>query len=185
MQAHREVPMMSQTEKFGYMDKEKFQALEMPYVNQELSMIIFLPKKIDGLREFERDFSYENISSWLSEMHQQKVVVSVPKFTLTQEFSLADTLKSMGMQDAFIPGKADFSGITGNRELFISAVVHKAFVDVNEEGTEAAAATGVGMAMTAAPTRMPVFKADHPFIFLIHDNKSGSILFLGRMINPK
>ncbi len=178
------VPMMSQTEKFGYTEAEDFQLLELPYVKDELAMIILLPKKINGVADFEKKLTSENLSRWMGELHKQKVVVSVPRFKMTQQFGLADTLRSMGMADAFSAQLADFSGMTGTRELFISAVVHKAFVDVNEEGTEAAAATGVGMAMSAAPQKMPVFRADHPFIFLIRDNKSASILFIGRVMEP-
>ena len=180
-----DVPMMRQTEEFRYMEAEDFQALEMPYVKDELSMIILLPKKVDGVVDFEKKLTNENLSRWLSELHKQKLVASIPRFKMAQQFGLADTLQAMGMTDAFSAQLADFSGMTGTRDLFISAVVHKAFVDVNEEGTEAAAATGVGMAMTAAPQRMPVFRADHPFIFLIRDNKSGSILFIGRVMKPE
>ena len=100
---------------------------------------------------------------------------------------MGDTLKALGMNTAFDPKTADFSGMTGGRDLFISAVIHKAFVDVNEEGTEAAAATGIIMAPTSAapdPTEPPVFKADHPFVFMIRDNRNGSILFMGRIKNP-
>ena len=113
--------------------------------------------------------------------------VYLPKFKTTSQFELGDTLKSLGMNTAFDADKADFSGMTGGRDLFISAVIHKAFVDVNEEGTEAAAATGVIMEPTSAasdPTEPPVFRADHPFVFMIRDNRNGSILFMGRMANP-
>jgi serpin B len=109
--------------------------------------------------------------------------VCLPKFTMTSRFELAQTLGAMGMPEAF-SGAADFSGMTGGTDLFISAVVHKAFVDVNEEGTEAAAATGVAMRLTAAPVSPPLFRADHPFIFLIRHKPSGSILFLGRVARP-
>ena len=102
---------------------------------------------------------------------------------MTSEFELAQVLGAMGMPDAF-SSKADFSGMTGNKDLFISAVVHKAYVDVNEEGTEAAAATGVAMKLTSVAPPPPVFRADHPFVFLIRDNHTGSILFLGRTANP-
>jgi serpin B len=111
----------------------------------------------------------------------------LPKFKSTSEFSLADTLKSLGMTDAFIYGQADFSGMDGRKDLFIGAVVHKAFVEVNEEGTEAAAATAVLMGFGGAPTNprpIPVFRADHPFLFLIRDNRSGGVLFLGRVMDP-
>ena len=181
-----DVPMMNQTAEFGYMEAEDFQALELPYVDNELSMIILLPRQIDSLPEFERTLKPENLSQWLDKVHRREVVVSVPKFKMTSQFSLASVLKSMGMTDAFSATAADFSGITGGRDLFISAVIHKAYVDVNEEGTEAAAATAVTMRLTSVgPSQTPVFRADHPFLFLIRDNQSGSILFIGRVMNPK
>ena len=180
------VPMMNQEAEFKYMEAEDFQALELPYVNNELSMIILLPKETDGLTDLEKTLTPENLSQWLARLRQRKVVVSVPKFKMTSQFRLADVLKSMGMTAAFIPDLADFSGMNGKRDLYIFAVIHKAYVDVNEEGTEAAAATGVIVGITSAgPSRTPVFRADHPFLFLIRDNRSGSILFLGRVMNPK
>ena len=110
---------------------------------------------------------------------------SVPKFKMTSKFSLAKVLQSMGMTDA-LSDKADFSGMLGNRDLFLSAVIHQAYVDVNEEGTEAAAATGGVMRVTSiGPDETPVFRADHPFLFLIRDKTTGSILFLGRVLNPQ
>jgi serpin B len=176
--------MMNQTAEFGYMETESFQGLELPYVDDELSMIILLPNEIDGLDEFEKTLTVENLSKWLSRLYKRKVVVSVPKFKMTSQFSLASVLKSMGMTDAF-SSNANFSGINGKRNLFISAVIHKAYVDVNEEGTEAAAATAVGIKLTSiGPSRTPVFRADHPFLFLIRDNHTNSILFIGRVMNP-
>jgi serpin B len=177
-----DVPMMNQKGDFGYMQTETFQALEMPYVDKELSMFIFLPKESSSLSELEKDFTEDNLSNWLKRFGEQEVTVFVPKFKMTDEFGLADTLKSMGMTDAF--GDADFSGMTGKKELFISAVVHKAYIDVNEEGTEAAAATAVVMKLTAVAEPL-VFLADRPFLFLIRDNATESILFLGRVTNPK
>jgi serpin B len=114
------------------------------------------------------------------------VDVLLPKFRLTNAFALKETLKALGMQKAFDPHAADFSGMNGGREpLFVSAVVHRAFVDVNEEGTEAAAATGAAMATLAAPVRpVPVFRADHPFVFAIYEVRTGVVLFLGRVVNP-
>lgn len=177
-------PMMNQTAEFGYMETEDFQGLELPYVDNELSMIVLLPKETDGLGRLEKALTADNLSQWLAGLHKRKVIVSVPKFKMTSQFSLADVLESMGMTDAFST-KADFSGINGKRDLLISAVIHKAFVDVNEEGTEAAAATGVVVGLASAgPEEIPVFRADHPFLFLIRDNDSGSILFIGRMMNP-
>jgi len=181
-----EVPMMNQTAEFGYMETEDLQGLELPYVDKELSMIILLPKEIDGLSELEQTFTIENLSQWLGKLGLREVIVSIPKFKMTSQFSLASVLKSMGMMDAFTPDVADFSGMNGKTDLFISAVIHKAYVDVNEEGTEAAAATGVTMRLTSVgPSQIPVFRADHPFLFLIRDNKTDSILFIGRVMNPK
>lgn len=180
------VPMMNQTGLFGYMETDSFQALELPYVDKELSMIILLPRQVDGLADLEERLTVKNLMDWLEQIRQRKVAVFIPKFKLTCRFELAEVLKSMGMTDAFEPGIADFSAMTGKKDLFISAVIHKAYVDVNEEGTEAAAATAVVMKTTAvAPEKIPVFRADHPFLFLIRDNCSGSILFMGRVMNPK
>ena len=155
----------------------------MPYVNNNLSMVILLPKKLDGIKELEKELVSDNLAGWLARIHKREVQVFFPRFKMTSEFELARVLGAMGMPDAF-SGKADFSGMTDNRDLFISAVVHKAYVDVNEEGTEAAAATGVTMKLTSVAPPPPVFRADHPFIFLIRDNQTGSILFLGRVANP-
>jgi len=180
-----DVEIMNQKAEFGYMETDTFQALELPYVDQELSMVILLPKKFGALDEFEKTLTPENLTQWLSKIHKCEVVVFVPKLKMTSQFSLASVLKSMGMEDAF-SSNADFSGINGKRDLFISAVIHKAYVEVNEEGTEAAAATGVVMRLTSVgPAQIPVFRADHPFLFLIRDNLSGSILFIGRVVNPK
>ncbi len=180
-----ETAMMNQTAEFGYMETASFQGLDLPYVDDELSMIILLPKKNDGLDELEKTLTVENLPKWLKKLYKREVVVSVPKFKMTSQFSLASVLKSMGITDAF-SSNANFSGINGKRDLFISAVIHKAYVDVNEEGTEAAAATGVTMKLTSVgPSRIPVFRADHPFLFLIRDNHTGSILFIGRVMNPK
>jgi len=180
-----DVATMNQKAEFGYMETDTFQALDLPYVDEELSMVILLPNKFDALDEFEKTLTPDNLSLWLAKIHKREVVVFVPKFKMTSQFSLASVLKSMGMQDAFSSG-ADFSGINGKRDLFISAVIHKAYVEVNEEGTEAAAATGVVMRLTSiGPAPIPVFRADHPFLFLIRDNLSGGILFIGRVANPK
>lgn len=179
-----DVPMMNQTERFGYFRSENLQMLELPYVDNELSMIIFLPKEPDGLGRFEKQLNFENLSEWLGRLRRTKVIVSVPRFKITSEFGLADVLRSMGMTDAFTD-KADFSGMNGEKDLHISAVLHKAYVDVTEEGTEAAAATGVVVGITSVQPQPPVFIADHPFLFLIRDNVTDSILFIGRVANPK
>jgi len=177
--------MMNQRAQFGYTETDALQVLELPYVGEELSMVVLLPKKTDGIGALERDLTAENLATWLGQIRKREVIVSVPKFKMTSKFGLASVLASMGMPLAF-SRNADFSGMTGRRDLFISAVIHQAYVDVNEEGTEAAAATAVTMKLTSlGPDRTPVFRADHPFIFTIRDAKSGSILFLGRVENPK
>ena len=177
------VPLMTQTEKFNYFDGGTFQALQLPYEGKDLSMVILLPQKVDGLAALEKSLTAEQLTTWLGKLHKKEVIVSLPRFQLTSEFSLKETLSQLGMPLAFSP-KADFSGIDGEKDLYLSAVVHKAFVDVNEEGTEAAAATAVGIKALAAPASPPIFRADHPFVFLIRDERTGSILFLGRLVHP-
>ncbi len=179
-----QVAMMRQKGKFRYFETKDFQALALPYVKDELSMVVFLPKDYKGLPNFEGSLAATNLEKWLSGMRRREVQVYLPRFKLTYKNRLDETLKSMGMSDAF-GGGADFSGMNGRKDLFISAVLHKAFVDVNEEGTEAAAATGVVMGGTSVRPRPVVFRADHPFLFLIRDNKSGSILFMGRLVKPE
>ncbi len=178
------VPMMHQKADFSYLDADKLQVLEMPYEGKDLSMVVLLPKKVDGLAELEKSLTTDNLHTWLGKLHKSEVEVTLPKFQTTSEFSLKKVLGDMGMKDAFDPGKADFSGMTASRDLYISAVVHKAFVDVNEEGTEAAAATAV-IIREKAIRIAPTFRADHPFLFLIRDTRNGSILFLGRIVDPK
>jgi len=177
------VPLMSQEEYFRWGKHEAMQLLELPYAGNSLSMIILLPNEVDGLPALEASLTQDNLASWLKSLKKRELRIFLPKFKMTSEFNLSRMLGAMGMPDAFTTN-ADFSGMTGTKELFISAVVHKAFVDVNEEGTEAAAATAVTMRMTAVATPPPEFRADHPFLFLIRHNPSGSILFLGRVINP-
>jgi serpin B len=176
--------LMHDTGKFKYFDGGSFQALEMPYKGKELSMVVLLPKKIDGLGELEKTLTAAAVAEWLPKLREQEVAVSLPKFKSTSEFSLNDTLETMGIKQLFAAGAADLSGMDGKRDLFVSAVVHKAYVDVNEEGTEAAGATSVVVKLEAAPFR-PEFRADHPFVFLIRDNHSSSTLFLGRVVNPQ
>jgi len=180
-----DVPTMNQTADFQYAEEKDFQALEMPYAGDRLAMTIFLPKKVDGIKALEKSLTEKNLRAWLRKLRQRKVRVSLPRFKMTSQFQLNEVLHSMGMTDAFDLRRADFSGMDGTRDLFIRAVIHKAFVEVNEEGTEAAAATAVVVALRSAPSRPPVFRADHPFVFLIRDTGTNSILFLGRMMNPK
>ena len=184
------VPLMHIFDSYSYLNGGTFQALEIPYKNNELSMIVFLPNDVRGMPAFENSLTASNMQQWLSKLHPASdVILTLPKFKMTRQFTLQDTLGAMGMPSAFDRIAADFSGMTGKRDLFISAVIHKAFVDVNEEGTEAAAATAVVMEMAMARRGPPppspiVFRADHPFMFLIRDNRSGGILFMGRVTNP-
>lgn len=180
-----EVPTMHKTADFKYMEGENFQALELSYVGESLAMTIFLPKEADGIRAFESSLTADRLLGYLSDLREREVIIALPKFEITSEFSLAEVLKSMGMTDVFDENKADLSGMTGKRDLYITAVLHKAFVEVNEEGTEAAAATGVVVGLTSAPPSQTIFRADHPFVFLIRDLRSGSILFMGRVLDPR
>jgi serpin B len=178
------VPMMHLKEDFKYYADEKLQILELPYKGNEISMLVLLPSDTEGIREVENTLTTESLNILQSKMWMTKVDVYFPKFKMTWgTFSLKNALVALGMPDAFDGRKADFSGINGIGGLWISGVFHKAFIEVNEKGTEAAAATGVGIA-ASIHTEPPVFRADHPFIFIIKDNRSGSILFMGRAMNP-
>jgi serpin B len=132
----------------------------------------------------EQRLTLDNLMGWQDRLRKQEVKLFFPKFKIETQFNLGHPLSALGMPDAFDPNRADFSAMTGKKELFISAVIHKAFVEINEEGTEAAAATGVVVGVTSIPPPAPTFKADHPFVFLIRDNASHSILFLGRLLDP-
>lgn len=179
------VDMMNLTNRFRYLDDKSFQALELPYQGNGQAMVILLPREKDGLAKLEASLSYEMLEGSLKKLSSRRVTVSLPRFKLTAELELKDTLSAMGMPLAFQPRKADFAGITGTRDIAISAVVHKAFVEVEEKGTEAAAATGVVAFRAAAVAAPPVvFRADHPFFFLIRDTRTGSVLFLGRLVRP-
>jgi len=174
------VPMMRQKGEFRLGRGNGVQLLELPYAGDDLSMIVLLPTELDGLAELEKMLTADNLSRWLATLRDREITVVLPRFEMTVRFDLSQVLRSMGMSTAF-SGAADFSGITGNRDLFISKVLHKAFVGVDEEGTEAAAATGVVMKRTSVP---PVFRADHPFVFLIRHNPTGAVVFVGRLVNP-
>jgi serine protease inhibitor len=175
--------MMEQTHKFGYAETDEMQALEMPYAGGALSMIVLLPRARDGLASLEAALTAENLDRWTAGLRPEEVQVSLPRFEITFGVLLDAALQSLGMADAFSE-RADFSGMDGARRLYIGAVLHKAFVKVNEEGTEAAAATVVMTLGAGLPPPLPVFRADHPFLFLIREVRTGSILFLGRVLNP-
>jgi serpin B len=182
------VPFMYQKSEYRLLTKNDFQALELPYKNKAISMIILLPREIDGLTQLEEQLTVESSRRWLEELDEKsarEVIVFMPKFKLGTEYDLVPSCRELGIKDAFDSGgKADFRGLGWPEgELWISQIKHKAFVEVNEEGTEAAAATAGEMVTVSAP-RCPIFRADHPFIFIIRDNTTGSILFMGRMADP-
>ena len=177
------IPMMKQTESFGYAEGEEFQGVELPYDGGELSMVIFLPRA-GQFEAFEESMRSQRMDDIIESLQNTRVALTMPKFEFDSDFSLKETLDKMGMPIAFTEG-ADFSGMTGNRNLLIQDVIHKAFVSVDEEGTEAAAATAVIVGETSAPIDPPIeVTMDRPFIFIIRDIDTGAILFVGRVLNP-
>lgn len=181
-----ETPMMEsigRDSRFNYTETADLQALELPYQGNRISMIILLPRDND-ISTLEKGLSLDRLTELKSALKENEVDVYIPKFAFTTKYQMSNNLRKMGMASAFTPD-ADFSGIDGKKDLFISEVIHQAFVDVNEKGTEAAGSTGIAMPMGAmnAP-RTPVFNADHPFLFLIQDTKTGTIMFMGRVSDP-
>jgi serpin B len=177
---------MNQTAHFGYTETPSAQILEMGYAGTGIAFDVLLPKTLNSLPDLEKSLTLENLTGWLGNLTTRNAQVSLPKFRAESQFSLRKELSTMGMPTTFTD-KADFSGIDSKRGLAISDVFHKAFVDVSEEGTEAAAATGMTMRTTAMrmPEQAVVFRADHPFIFLIRDTHTGVVLFIGRLMNPR
>lgn len=164
----------------NYLETDDMQALELPYQGERISMIILLPKK-DNITAFERSLSLERLAELRKGLDIALVEMHIPKFKLSTKYSLADSLKEMGLMVPFTQ-EADFSGINGKNNLFLNDIIHQAFVDVNEVGTEASAATA--MAIKGGELRVNIFKADHPFIFIIQDAETGNILFIGRVSDP-
>lgn len=183
-----DVPTMFKKHSFRYTAAEGVQVLELPYTRHHLSMVILLPTERDGLEKLEKGLTAENVKKWCETLRQQDVEAYIPKFKMSSEFTMSKVLSAMGMASAF-GGSADFTGISTSEQVNISEVIHKAFVEVGEEGTEAAAATGVvirALAIQIPEKKEPVvFRADHPFVFMIKDNRTGAILFLGRVLDPK
>ncbi|MFC1988972.1 serpin family protein [Chloroflexota bacterium] len=176
------IPMMKQTESYGYAEGNNYQAVELSYDGNELSMVILLPDS-GQFKDFEASLNYRKVGGIISDVKRSQVSLQMPKFEFESEFSLKSALANMGMPIAF-SGDADFSGMTGSKDLSIDEVIHKAFVSVDEAGTEAAAATAVTMKLTAVPTTPIEITIDRPFIFLIRDIETGTILFVGRILNP-
>ncbi|HTQ53418.1 MAG TPA: serpin family protein [Bryobacteraceae bacterium] len=178
-----ETPFMHQGGGFLYAETPSAQILEMKYDGTPVAFDIVLPKTTDGLPAIEESLDAGTLSGWLGKLTRETVDVAIPKFRAESSFSLGQMLAHLGMAEAF-SRQADFSGIDGRRDLFVSQVVHKAFVDVSERGTEAAAATGTVVMAMAVRRRNIVFRADHPFVFFIRDTASGVILFEGRLSHP-
>ena len=179
--------MMNKVGYFSLARLDGFRLLNIPYKSNEASMIILLPDRADGIATIENSLTGEKIESWINQAKPIHVALSLPKFKVTDSFMLKDQLVALGMKRAFYAGLADFTGIADvpNDPLYINAVIHKAFIDVDEEGTEAAAATAVLMtANAAAPGQPESFVADHPFLYMIRANHTGDILFIGRLVDP-
>ncbi len=177
------IPLMFQKNLFVYKKADSLKVLELAYgAEGAASMVVLLPDQVDGLAKLERQLTADNIRKWTADVATHEVQVYLPKFKLTTQYDLPSAIQALGMTLAFTPGEADLSGIDGTRGLFITGAWHKAFIDVNEERTEAAAAGGFGV---GGPVPEAVFRADHPFVFFIRDNRTGAILFMGRMTNPQ
>lgn len=181
-----ECSMMNITETYSYLENKKFQAIEIPYKGGYFSMLVFLPVKGVKLSEVEKEMNLDLVQKTCREMQKQKVYLSLPKFKHESTMRISSQLKSLGVKSMFTYGSADFSGIDGTKELFVGEIIQKAFIEVEEEGTKAAAATALvmrcGSAMTEPPKR---FNANHPFFYAILDNETSTVLFAGKVMNPE
>jgi serpin B len=182
------VSMMETTASFPFYQDENVLVVELPYAPPkrdflQLAMLVMLPAKGLDLDDLEKKLSGDQLQKWRTQMVEQRVNVILPKFTSTAAFSLNDSLQNMGMKDAFTNG-ADFSRITGTTDLSIGKVLHKAFISVDENGTEAAAATAVTMNRTSMPSQPVVFRADRPFVYIVVEKSTGAILLMGRLSTP-
>lgn len=182
--AELQVPtMMLESTTLHYTSTSTFELLELPYGSEKYSMLLFLPKADHSTNEVIDNLNPSALNGWLENMHESNLKVYLPKFEFEYDNSLVDNLKSLGMTDAFAPGLSDFSGIANRSDLFISEVKHKTFVKVDEEGTEAAAVTGVTVGFTSVGPE-PVFRVDRPFVFAIREKDTNAFLFLGKVNNP-
>jgi serpin B len=165
----------------NYTITEKMEMIELPYRNGTVSLLIILPNEIDDLRAVEESITIDNLKMWQDfPTINRGINIHIPKFTLETEYDLTQQLPDMGMPTVFNPVHADLSGITGYKSLYVSQAIHKAFVEVNEKGTEAAGATVIVTDESGGQT----FRADHPFVFIIQDNETDNILFMGRVVDP-
>jgi serpin B len=181
----KQVPMMEQDEKFPYYEGEGFQAISLPYGEERLQMSIFLPDEKSSLTDFSQQLNAQNWATWMQQLRKRDGVIVLPRFKLEDEYDLQQTLSDMGMTVAFACGQADFSRLYAEEDVCITKVKQKTFIEVNEEGTEAAAATSVEVGLTAAMPEEPFSMiVDRPFFFAIHDTQTGAILFLGSIVDP-
>jgi len=182
-----QVPLMSLSKPMSlpFFAGDGIKIVELDYFGDGISMIILLPDTAEGIAALEARLNEALLSRWMGSLKKQMVSVHLPRFSMNWGAkNIVPDLRELGMRDAFVSKAADFSGIDGSRDLLISSVFHKAFVEVNEEGTEAAAATGVMVGVTSMPAPPEVFRADHPFLFLIREKTTGTILFMGRLSKP-
>jgi serpin B len=180
-------PMMHTVSGFGYAETPDLQLLEMPYVGLHLSMLVLLPRTSDCLEPLERTLTATDLEKWASQTRVQNVIVTLPRFRITTRCELGNVLQSLGMTAAFDTDMADFSHIDGRQQsLYLAKVFHEAFIDVNEDGTEAAAATAGAMEKEEGDAEeLAVFRADHPFLLVLRERSNGAVLFLGRFKNPE
>jgi serpin B len=177
------VPMMRQSLRARFAEFDDFRMVQLPYEGLQQSMLVLLPTQHDRLPDLEKRLTAEHLTQWMTRLSAHEVDLHVPRFKITAEFQLNDALQAMGLHDAFVFRQANFRGMATREELYITAALHKAFVEVNEAGTEAAASTAIVIGTRALPPPA-TFQADHPFVFLIRDDRSGSILFVGRLADP-
>jgi serpin B len=175
--------LMKQSSILPYFQGQGFAAVELPYQGNQVAMLILVPDA-GQFDAFEQALTQQQVEDTVSHLEGTEVTLAIPKFQFASTFNLSDTLKAMGMPAAFDPSQADFSGMDGQKDLYISDVLHKAFINVDENGTEAAAATVVIVGTTAMPAKMAELTIDRPFIFLIRDTQNGTILFIGRVLDP-
>lgn len=180
------VPLMRRTGRHGYFADESMQAISIPYRGGDLAMDVFLPRSRDGLADLRDRLTPSELRAWFARLDSEtaQVDLQLPRFEIDFHVSMKKALAAMGMTIPFSPG-ADFSGMTGQRDLFVSEVVHGAFIAVDETGTEAAAATAVIMKRGGLPRKPEaVFRADHPFVYVIRHRETGTVLFMGQLVNP-
>ncbi len=180
---------MQKKDYFKYFENERLQMIELPYTDESASMFVVLPTPQNSLEDVEKEFTYVNYEKWINASHSTDVQVLLPKFKIESDLTLNGSLQDMGIKMAFKEGAAQFGKIMERTPLHIALVLHKSFVEVNEEGTEAAAVTAIIMQTTESSIKHEpmhkIFFANRPFLFLIKDHKTGAILFMGKVMNPK